>query len=413
MRAPGAIVADTRSPASLSAGSPARAGRRADPIRLFQFTAFLAIGGTERQVLNVTGGLDPSGFAVQLGCFGHHRDQVAVESVGVPVTLYPVDSLYGLRTLRQVLRLSADLKRQRIDILHAYNFYANVFAVPAARLARVPVVLAAIRDTGGQLTPRQRRTNKLACRLADRVVVNAEAIKAGLIAEGYRPDRIVVLHNGIVCHPLKTAEERRAVRHALGVPADAPLVGVVARISRAKGLEYFVQAARAVLDRTPDARFLLVGDTNIDRPYREDLQRLSCRLGLNDRLMFTGFRTDIPDLLSALTVSVLPSLEEGLSNALLESMAAAVPVVATNVGGNPEVVVDGVTGLLVPPKHPAALAQAIGRVLDAPVLAQSMGRAGRRRVLDHFTNERMIRKMQRLYEELLEQARAGRPRPNR
>ena len=396
------VPSDAAMAASVDVMSPSGQVAPVAPIRLLKFLAYLAIGGTERQILNITAGLDSSRFAVHLGCFGYFKDQITVDMDGTPLEVYRIKKLYGIRAMKEALRLSAYLKRRRIDILHAYNFYANVFAVPAARLARVPVVLASIRDTGEYWTARQRRVNQIVCRLADRVLVNAEAIKAGLIAEGYAPERILVIPNGIHCQPLKTAAVKKAVRRRLDLPPDVPVVGVVARIARLKGLEYFVEAAGAVLDRIPNARFVVVGDTRVDLQYREELKRLAGRLGLRERLFFTGFRTDVPDVVSTMTISVLPSIGgEGLSNSLLESMAAAVPVVATDIGGNPEVVLDGVTGLLVPPKDSTALARAICRILESPALAASMGQAGRRRVLEHFTNERMIENTQRIYEELL------------
>jgi glycosyltransferase involved in cell wall biosynthesis len=186
------------------------------------------------------------------------------------------------------------------------------------------------------------------------------------------------------------------------------LIGVVSRIARGKGLQYLLEAAPDVIARIPQAKFLIIGDNSFNPEYREELKRQTIKLGLQDRVIFTGFRLDVPNILSSLALSVLPSLNEGLSNSLLESMAAAVPVVATNVGGNPEVVVDGVTGLLVPPRNPAALAEAICRVLRTPGLRNKLGQAGRRRVLEHFSNERMIRNVERLYGELLD---AKRRRP--
>jgi glycosyltransferase involved in cell wall biosynthesis len=394
------------------AESETRSRAAVAPVRLLKFLAYLAIGGTERQILNIKAGIDPSRFQVHLGCFGYFKDQVAMDLSGSPLEIYPIKKLYGIKAMQQALRLSAYLRRQRIDIVHAYNFYANVFAVPAARLAGVPVVLASNRDTGQYWTARQRRVNKLVCRMAHGVVVNAEAIKKGLIEEGYPPERIIVIHNGIICPSLKTAAAKKAIKRKLNVPVEAPLIGVVARLDRLKGIEYFVEAAKAVLSRVPDARFLIVGDTSVYAAYRDELKQRVTRLGLDDRLRFTGFRLDIPDVLSALTVSVLPSIAgEGLSNSLLESMAAGVPVVATNIGGNPEVVVDGETGLLVAPKDAAALASALCRILETPRLAEAMGQAGRQRVLDHFSNERMIERTQQIYDELLEQARRnGRPR---
>jgi glycosyltransferase involved in cell wall biosynthesis len=372
-----------------------------EPIRVLKFLAYLAIGGTERQVLNIRQGLDPSRFNVHLGCFGFFDEQLAEDLTGTPIEKYKVRSFYGLGTIKECFRLASYLKQHQIDIVHAYNFYGNVFAVPAARLARVPVVLASIRDTGESLTGRQRAVNRMFCRLADRVVVNAEAIKRTLVGEGYRPERITVIPNGILCPPLGKDNDP-FLRQEFGLSADDVLIGVISRIARVKGLEYLLDAAPDVIARIPQAKFLIIGDNSFNPEYREELKRQTIRLGLQDRVIFTGFRLDVPRILSSLALSVLPSLNEGLSNSLLESMGAGIPVVTTTVGGNPEVVLDGETGLLVPPRNPAALADAICRVLCTPSLRNALGQGGRQRVLTHFSNERMIRNVERLYGELLE-----------
>jgi len=380
------------------------------PIRLLKFLAYLAIGGSERQVLNIRDGIDKSRFDVHLGCFGRFDEQIGVDLSGTPLEVYKIRKLYGVRAMRECLRLASYLRQQRIDIVHAYNFYANVFALPAARLAKVPVVLASIRDTGEYWTARQRAVNKIVCRLADGVVVNAEAIKRGLVTEGYRPERIVVVPNGIMCPPLRPTPDR-ALHQEFGLSSDDVLIGVVSRIARLKGLEYFLAAAPDVLARVPRAKFVIIGDNSFNPQYREELKRQVNRLGLQEKVVFTGFRLDVPQIISSLAVSVLPSVSgEGLSNSLLESMAAALPVVATNVGGNPEVVVEGETGLLVPPRKPSALSEAICRVLLTPGMCQALGQAGRRRVLEHFSNERMIRTVERLYESLLDASRRKLPR---
>jgi glycosyltransferase involved in cell wall biosynthesis len=379
-----------------------------EPIRLLKFLAYLAIGGSERQVLNIRHGIDKLRFDLHLGCFGCFDEQIGVDLTSTPLEIYKVRKLYGMRAIKECLRLSSYLRQNRIDILHAYNFYANVFALPAARLAQVPVVLASIRDTGEIWTARQRAVNKMVCRLADRVVVNAEAIKRLLVADGYRPERIVVIPNGIICPPLRS-EQDGALHQEFGLSKDDVLIGVVSRIARLKGLEYFLAAAPEVLTRIPRAKFLIIGDNSFNPQYREELKRQAITLGVQDKVIFTGFRLDVPKILSSLSVSVLPSaIGEGLSNSILESMAAAVPVVATNVGGNPEVVVDGETGLLVPSMQPAALAEAICRILLTPGLRDSFGQAGRRRVLDHFSNERMIRTIERLYTDMLAASRRKR-----
>jgi L-malate glycosyltransferase len=171
---------------------------------------------------------------------------------------------------------------------------------------------------------------------------------------------------------------------------------------RIKGLEYFIQAAALIVARVPHVRFLIMGDTNINQDYREELQRLVIRLGMQERVVFTGFRLDVPELLAMLSVSVLPSLgSEGLSNALLESMAAGLPVVATRVGGSPEIVEDGVNGLLVPPADAEALAGAICRLLDDRTLANNLGQAGRRLVLSRYSLAQAVATTERLYRSLL------------
>jgi glycosyltransferase involved in cell wall biosynthesis len=165
-----------------------------------------------------------------------------------------------------------------------------------------------------------------------------------------------------------------------------------------KGIEYFLDAAAIVASRFPDVRFLIVGDG----ANRSQLQERSQKLGLDQRVVFTGFRTDVPELLSEATLSVLPSLSEGLSNSLLESMAAGVPVIAAKVGGNPEIVEHGVSGLLVPPRDAAALAGAMSNLLADADLTSRLGQAGRRRVSELFSMERSVGETERFYERLME-----------
>ena len=379
-------------------------------IRVLKFLAILAIGGSERQAVLLGQELVRKKFDVHLGCCARMNDNIEAGLVaqGVPITQYSIRNLYGVETLRQRVRFAQYLRRERIDVVHSYNFYSNAFAIPAARLARVPVVIASIRDNGECWTPWQRRIERLVCRMAHGVVVNAEVIKRRLAAEGYNARRITVIHNGTESPPVVPALRTTALREELDIPAAAPVVGMLARLDPIKGIEHFLHAAAQVSARRPDARFVIVGDNRVNVAYREELTQLARRLGLEKVLRFTGFRNDVADVLSLLSVSVLASLSEGLSNTLLESMAAGIPVVATAVGGNPEAVEHGVTGLLVPPKNAAALADAICRILNHRDLAAAMGRAGRLRVAERFSTTAMVSESERLYRQLLAQARASR-----
>jgi glycosyltransferase involved in cell wall biosynthesis len=193
------------------------------------------------------------------------------------------------------------------------------------------------------------------------------------------------------------------MRRELGLPIDAPLVAVVSRLTRLKGLETFLEAATVLKASHPDARFLIIGETAPnDTAYLEVLTRLAADLGMADRVTFTGIRSDVPALLSSVDVSVMPSLNEALSNVLLESMAAGAPTVATRVGGTPEALVDDVTGLLVAPGDARALAAAIGRLLDDRSLAVRLGEAARQVIVDRFSVDRMVTSTEQLYLELME-----------
>src|SRR2546428_445 len=384
--------------------------------RLLVFLTAFYIGGTERQVVNLARGLDRARFEPKLACLrrsGEFLDEV--EAQQIPLSEYRIKSLYSPQTFKQQLLLSGNIKRERIEIVHTYNFYPNVFAVPAARLARAPVIVASVRDTGGYETPTQSRLQGFVCRMADCIVANAEAVRQRLIVEGYSPQKITVIRNGVDLKRFAGNCEGAKLRKDLGLPAHAPVVAMLSRLVRQKGVEDFLEASACVAARVPDTRFLVVGDSPPVRKgsavvpeaeYRRELESCAARLGLGARVVFTGFRVDVPELLSEVAVSVLPFVSsEGLSNALLESMAAGVPVVATRVGGNAEAIEEGATGLLVPPRDPRALSHAICQVLEDRELALRLGQAGRQRVAEYFSLERMVRETEDLYGTLLREAR--------
>ncbi len=375
-------------------------------IKLLKFVTAFAFGGTERHVVSLAQGLDPSRFELHMGCLRSAGVFVGeIRARGIPLVEYKISSLYHPNTLKEQLRLARYVRRNRIQIVHSYGLYSNVFAIPAARLGGASVVVASIRDMGDVWSSLQRHAQKFVCRLADCILVNAEAVRERLIAEGYRPEKTRVIRNGIPLSRFGAQPNGVSVREELGLPSRGPLVAMLSVLRRRKGIEYFLEAARLVSRYFQDARFLVVGDSVYkeagyevgDSAYKRELERYAQSLGLDGHVVFTGFRRDVPALLSEVAVSVQPSLSEGLSNVLLESMAAGVPVVATRVGGNPEVVVDGVTGLLVPPQDAGALADAICRLLANPELASRFGHAARGRVAEQFSLERMVRETEDFY----------------
>ena len=371
--------------------------------RVLNVVPTLMCGGTENQFMTLARTLDRVRFDLEFAClrrWGGFVDELVARDI--PLTEYPVPTFRSLAALAQQARLTRHIRRRRIHIVHAYNFYGNVFATPPARLV-APVVIASIRDRAPYLTRMQKRVQRYACQFADCVLVNAEAVREWLIGDGYDPSKIAVIRNGVDLTRFDDLPSPVTLRRELGLPDATPIVGVVSRLSRLKGLEQFLEAAAIVRSCVPTVRFLVVGETNpMDRQYLRELQEYAARCGVAEHVTFTGLRTDVPAMLAGFTVSVMPSLNEALSNVVLESMAAGAPTVATRVGGTPEAVIDGVTGILVQPADSAALADAIVHLLNNPNLAAQLGCAARAHIADHFSVRRMVRATEDLYTDLLE-----------
>ena len=370
--------------------------------RILNVVPTLMCGGTEIQFMALARQLDPQRFEIEFACLRRWGPFVQeVTDRKMALTEYPVRTFRSIQALRQQARLARHITRNRIDVVHAYNFYGNVFAVPPARLV-APVVIASVRDRAPYLTPMQKRVQRWACQFADCILVNAGAVREWLIGEGYSESKIAVIRNGVDLTRFSSPADPTRIRRELALPVDAPLVVVVSRLTQQKGLEQLLAATALLRERHPDARVLIVGETAPhDTAYLGELQRLAERHRVTDRVVFTGLRSDIPALLAAADVAVMPSLNEALSNVLLESMAAGAPTVATLVGGTPEALVDGTTGLLIPPGEPRAIADAVSRLLADRVLADRLGRDARDFIREHFSVERMVSATETLYLELL------------
>ena len=371
-------------------------------IRLMNVVPTLLCGGTETQFMTLARSLDHR-FEVRFACLRRRGPFVdELSALGIPLDEYRVATFRGVNALRQQARFARDVRRHGIDIVHTYSFYGNVFAVPPGRIA-APVVVASIRDRGLYLSPMQLRVQRLICRLADRVLVNATAVKQWLAGDGFPAGRITVIPNGVDLSRFSTTGDPVELRRSLGLPGHAPLVGVVSRLHRLKGIEDFLDAAALVAANHPSAHFLVVGQPSPveNHAYLDGLVARAHQLGIGERVIFTGLRSDVPALLSAMDVSVMPSLNEALSNVLLESMAAGTAVVATDVGGTREALSDGHTGLLIPPANHAVLAAAIDRLLSDPTLARTLGGRARQAIAARFSLDRMVAATAEVYEELL------------
>jgi L-malate glycosyltransferase len=373
-------------------GSPIGADRRSLPGALLMIESF-ETGGSERQFAALAGALNPEAFRLSLACI-RQRGAFA-EGLGEVPQFRLGGSLYGLQSFRARLRLARHLRKTGIAVAQAFDFYSNLTLIPAARLARVPVVVGSQRQLGDLLTPAQSFVQMAAFRWCDAVVCNSQAAAQRLLREGLAEEKVVVIGNGL---PASAFSET-----ASALPRRAGLlrVGMIARMNtRSKNHSLFLRAAAQLAPRFPGLEFVLVGDG----PLRKDLEREAESLGVMGQVRFLGDRRDVTAILASLDVSVLPSASESLSNVILESMAAGVPVVASRVGGNPELVAED-RGILCAPDNVNDLVAAIDVALRGEARRTELGRNGKEFALAHFTTEAMSRGYEKLYAELLRKKR--------
>jgi len=369
------------------------------PINILHLITELNIGGAEKVVAQIAAHLSKDRYNTLVSCL-YDPGLVADEIVknGIQVVDLGTRSKWDVRAAYQLFRL---LRRENIQILHSHLFHANLLGRIAGKMAGVPIIIStrhsvAIGGKGRELI------NRWTTGWSDVTIAVSEQVRdAEMRWTGLGPGRLVTIYNGIDTERFRSLDpkEADAFRHEFQIDQDAPLIGIIARFHREKGHSILIDASPGILDRFPKAKILLVGEGDTRAAIEEEVHTL----GLSDSIMFAGIRQDIPRVLSALDLFVLPSLWEGMPIVILEAMAAGLPVVATRVGGIPEVVEDGVTGLLVPPRDPEALAEAIIALLQDRKRAEAMGRAGRKRVEKHFSAERMVHQTEALYEELIKE----------
>jgi glycosyltransferase involved in cell wall biosynthesis len=362
------------------------------PTRVLYLITELETGGAQTALAGLVLNLDRSRFQPLAVClYGAEATAQQLLAGGVPVRNLNMRNKADVGAVIQLWRL---LRRERPVILHAFLFHANLLARVVGRLSGVPIIVTSERTMGMESRARY-VVNRLTAPLADRVTAVSPAVRDFVVQHvGIPASKVLVIPNGV--DVARFTDVRPVARAAWGLPSAGPLIGAVMRLEPVKGGETLVRAMAAL--RMAGAHAVVVGDG----PQREAWESLADALGVGERTHFVGYQANVPAWLAACDVFVLPSDWEGMPNAALEAMAAGRPAVATAVGGTPDVVLDGVTGLLVPPRDPAALAQAIQSLLDDPVRARAMGVAGRQRVEQYFSLAAVVAQTVALYDSLLQ-----------
>jgi glycosyltransferase involved in cell wall biosynthesis len=364
------------------------------PAKVLVFQNRFRLGGQERQtVLNVRT-MDRSRFVPVVACLhldGEHLEDLA--DAGARPVLFDIgSSMFRANTALQVGRIVRFIRANGIALVHSQDIYTNVLGTLAARIAGVPCVVTRV-DLNHNVSGYRRQVLGWVSRQADRVLVNALCIRDLVIREGVDSDRIVVVRNGV---DLEAFDRSALCAPDAPVPEAGGIVCVANMHHPVKGQIDLLMAMKEVVRARPEAHVVFVGD-GVRRPH---LERSARHLGIADRCHFLGHRLDAPAILARAALCVSASHAEGISNAILEGMTARLPVVATAVGGSPEIVREGVNGFLVPPGAPAALARRILDVLGNAQLRRRMGEKGRRIVEQEFDVTQMRTSYDALYEEL-------------
>ncbi|MBK9313215.1 MAG: glycosyltransferase [Acidobacteria bacterium] len=360
-------------------------------------------GGSERQAAQLSQLLhEGSRYQVFVACLDPSGDWgKELNRIGIKeVPSFKFYSFYSFGFVKQLFRFIRYLRERKIDIIHTHDFYTNVFGMIGATLAGVHVRIASKRETEGWRTPSQQAVEKYSYRFAHAILVNAKAVRAHLIKGGIRADKIATVYNGLDLNRITSHMSRDEIALLLNLPGgnNQRYITILANLLHpVKDHPTFLRAAQLVKQSVPDARFIIAGEG----PLQEQTKLFAEELGLSNDVLFTGICKHVAELLSISEICVLSSKSEGFSNSILEYMGAGRPVVATDVGGARESIIEGKTGYLVQPGDHQMMASRIIDLLSNPEEARRMGQLGRQIVEQKFSCQAQVDSIERLYARLL------------
>jgi len=360
----------------------------------------LEFGGGERLFLQLSSELRDR-YHVFVAASGGGKFALEVKKLGIELFSVSMIRRLSFKPIRQIIDI---IRHNKIDLVHSQGARADFFARLAGRAARVPHIVSTVQMPveGFEVSPVRKKIYRLMDQFSEqyveRFLVVSDSLKKTFIEQrGIAAQRVVRIYNGIELDQYRPDAVKANLRNRWGISKETPLIGAIGRMVWQKGFEFFIKAIPKILVVTPNARFLLVGDGAL----RPNLENLARELDVYDRIIFTGFRSDIQQLLSTLDVLVVPSLLEGFPMITLEAMAMATPVVASRIHGITEQIVDGKEGILIPPRDPEALATAVQRLITDKQFGVNLGTAARRKVESSFSIAKMVNETEQVYSSLL------------
>ena len=363
-------------------------------------------GGMENGVINLIKGLDPDRYELSV-CVLRDSGSVFQRYLGNnSVKFFPVAKKKEGFDYSLFLRLARLFRQEKIDILHSHNWGTLFHGVLGAKFAAVPVIIHGEHGKSFSDLDSRHRARDLARRILyrhlDVIVTVSQQLRDEIIqTTAIDATKVIAIANGVDSVKFRPEPVTRQKVAQFGINDQDVVLGTVGRIDPIKDYPSLLRGAAPLINCHSNFKVLIVGDS-YEKQYRQELTDLAKELGIQDRLIITGWREDVPDLLKTIDIFILPSLSEGMSNTILEAMACGKPVVATRVGSNGQLVDNGTTGLLVPPADPETLSQAIMRLALDKELSHQMGEAGRRKVTEEFSLSQMVSKFENLYSALYE-----------
>jgi len=357
-------------------------------------------GGLEMQALEISRKLRDRGHSLRLATLPGSRLAEEARQLDITTLTLPV---YGYVHPGLVWRLAKFLRAEHIHVIHSQHSRDIATLVPAMQLSGRPIPIVLSKRMGSSISKKD-LFHRYTYHHVRRVLAISSVIHRNVLATTpVTPDRVITFFDAVDLRRFTFSPgQRQSTRNMFGVHEHAVLIGFVGRMSPGKGHEELLQAAGLLRDRGSTARFLVVGDASHgEEEYAHTIRTLAQTLGVQDRVTFTGYRADIPALMSSFDILAFPSHAESFGVVLIEAMAMGLPVVSTNTDGVVDIVVDELTGIMVPRQDARALADSLERLVGDPDLRQRMGRAGRARVEEFFDQEKQITRLEQLYRELL------------
>lgn len=379
-------------------------GLGVEKIKVLYITSlFGKMGGAERNIYDIVCNIDKNRFTPYVFCLKGGELVEEIKSKGINAKIIDLEKIFSIQGLKKGIDLFRFIRKEGIQVVVTYHHDADIWGGITAKLARVPIVISSRRDIGYQLQKKHVWMYRILNRFYTKIISVSDAVKREIVnREWADPDKIVTIYNGVKhqnyqCNTNK--DDAAAIKESLGIEPSKIIIGALGAFRPIKGQIYLVKAIAEVVKKHSNIKVLMVGYK--ETGYYKEVQQLINELGLKEYFICTGDRYDIPRLLSIMDIFVLPSISEGLSNALLEAMSAGKPVIATHSGGNPEVVIHNETGLLVPPCGSTALSSAIQMLLEDEKLRNSIGSKGQNRVEKEFSLKKMVERNEELYEFLI------------